>query len=183
MHRGAPGRHGHHQAELARVRRDLRRRGRAGRRPGRRGLCGAPRARGPRGRARGSAPRSGAGHGTRTGASPSRTAHATSASVIRTRRGVVAAPRRPSPPRRGRRLASRGGQPHASVVLACSLGKVCHLVVHGGHLHLDGGPVPLDLLKELEYHDTPKLPVVLVTGQGDEEVAVQRAADRAASGT
>ena len=31
----------------------------------------------------------------------------------------------------------------------------------------------LDLLKELEYHDSPKLPIVLVTGQGDEEVAVQ----------
>lgn len=31
----------------------------------------------------------------------------------------------------------------------------------------------LDLLKELEFHDSPKLPIVLVTGQGDEEVAVQ----------
>lgn len=31
----------------------------------------------------------------------------------------------------------------------------------------------LDLLKELEYRDAQKLPVVLVTGQGDEEVAVQ----------
>jgi DNA-binding NtrC family response regulator len=31
----------------------------------------------------------------------------------------------------------------------------------------------LDLLKELEYRDALKLPVVLVTGQGDEEVAVQ----------
>ncbi|MCC7061040.1 MAG: response regulator, partial [Burkholderiaceae bacterium] len=31
----------------------------------------------------------------------------------------------------------------------------------------------LDIIKELEYRDAPKLPVVLVTGQGDEEVAVQ----------
>jgi DNA-binding NtrC family response regulator len=31
----------------------------------------------------------------------------------------------------------------------------------------------LDLLKELEFRDAPKVPVVLVTGQGDEEVAVQ----------
>jgi PAS domain S-box-containing protein len=31
----------------------------------------------------------------------------------------------------------------------------------------------LDLLKELEYRDALKLPVVLVTGQGDEEIAVQ----------
>jgi PAS domain S-box-containing protein len=31
----------------------------------------------------------------------------------------------------------------------------------------------LDLLKELDYRDAHKVPVVLVTGQGDEEVAVQ----------
>ena len=31
----------------------------------------------------------------------------------------------------------------------------------------------LDLLKELDYNNVPKLPIVLVTGQGDEEVAVQ----------
>ena len=72
--------------------------------------------------------------------------------------------------------------PHIELAIAHSAGEVLQYLAGGEDapafdlLLLDyrlPGMNALDLLKELEYHDALQVPVVLVTGQGDEEVAVQ----------